>query len=58
MDVDFDDAGIGRHLDDVEARIGRRQIAFDVDRQAEFGGGRLDGGEQFEIVVEPSRPAA
>ena len=53
MNVDLDDAGIGRHLDDVDARIGRRQIAFDVDRQAELRGGRLDGGEKLEIILEP-----
>ena len=34
MDVDLDDAGIGRDLDDVEARIGRRIIAFDLHRHA------------------------
>ena len=58
MDVDLDDAGIGRHLDDVEARIGRRRIAFDLHRHAELGGGRFDDGEQLEIVLEPFRPAA
>ena len=35
MDVDLDHAGVGRDLDDVEARIGRRRIAFDVHRQAD-----------------------
>ena len=34
MDIDLDDAGIGRDLDDVEARIGRRRIAFDMHRQS------------------------
>jgi hypothetical protein len=33
MDVDLDDAGIGRHLDDVEARIARRLVALDVQRE-------------------------
>ena len=30
MDVDLDDAGVGRHLDDVDARIERRRIALDT----------------------------
>ena len=52
MDVDLDDAGIGRDLDHVQPRIGRRRVAFDVHRQVELGGGRLDGGEKLEIVLE------
>ena len=32
MDVHLDHAGIGRHLDQVEPRIVRRRIAFDVNR--------------------------
>ena len=58
MDVDFDHAGIGRHLDDIDARIERRRIAFDVDRRLQVGGGRLDGGEQLEIILEPLAAAA
>ena len=53
VDVDFDDAGVGRHLDDVDARIVRRRIALDLDRQAKLGGGRFDRREQFEIILEP-----
>ena len=53
MHIDLDDAGIGRHLDDVEARIGRGLIAFDMDRLAEFGGGGFDRGEQLDVIVEP-----
>jgi len=37
LDIDLDDAGIGRDLEHVEPRIGRRRIAFDVDGQGEFG---------------------
>ena len=50
MDVDFDHAGIGRHLDDVDARIVRRRIAFDVHRRRQFGGRRFDRAQQFEII--------
>ena len=32
MDVDLDDAGVGRDADDVEARVVRRGVALDVDR--------------------------
>ena len=53
MHVDFDHAGIGRDLDDVQARIGRRQIAFDLHRQTEFFGGGFDGRQHFQIVLEP-----
>ncbi len=31
MDIDLDHAGIGRHLDHVDARIEGRRIAFDMD---------------------------
>ena len=53
MHVDLDDAGIGRHLDDAQPRVGRRQVAFDVHRQVELGGGRLDRRQQLQIVLEP-----
>ena len=32
MNVDLDDAGIRRHFDDVEARIGWRPITFEMNR--------------------------
>ena len=50
MDVHLDDAGVRRHLDDAEPRIGRRLIAFDVHRQAELSRRRLDHGEELEII--------
>ena len=50
LDVDLDDAGIGRDFEHIEPRIGRRPIAFDVNRQIERSRGRLDGGEQIEII--------
>ena len=52
LDIDLDDAGIGRHFENVEPRVGRRRIAFEVDRQVEFGRGRFDGGDEVEIVIE------
>ena len=52
MDVDLDHARIGRDLEHVDARVGRRRIAFDMHRQ-QFRRGRLDGGEQLEIVLQP-----
>ncbi len=53
MDIDLDDAGIGRHLDDVQARVGRRLVAFHVDRHIELGGGRFNDREELEIVFQP-----
>ena len=53
MDIDFNDAGIGRHFDNVQPRIRRRLVAFHVDRHVELGGGRFDGGEELEIVFQP-----
>ena len=53
MDVDLDDAGIGRDVDDVDALVMRRRIAFDMDRQAEFGCGVFGRGDQLEIVLDP-----
>ena len=53
MDIDLDDAGIGRHLDDVQARVGRRLVALDMHRHVELGRGRFDDREQLEIVFEP-----
>ena len=50
MDIDLDHAGIGRHLDDVDARIGRRGIALDMHRQTEVARRHLDGGDEFEII--------
>ena len=52
MDVDLDDAGIGRDADDVEARIVRRAVALDMDRQADRLGRLLRRGDQLEIVLE------
>ena len=51
MDVDLDDAGIGRDLDDVDARIVRRRIAFEVHRRFGGAGGFLDGGDERGVVL-------
>ena len=50
MDVDLDDAGIGRDLDDIEARVVRRRVPFQAQRHAHRGRGCLDGGNQGGIV--------
>ena len=52
MDVDLDHAGIGGHLDDVDARIVGRPIAFDLDRGLEIGRRRLDRRDELEVVLE------
>src|SRR6516164_4415209 len=53
LNIDLDDAGIGRHLDDVQARVGRRLVAFHMDRHIELGGGRFNDREELEIVFQP-----
>ena len=45
MNVDFDDAGVGRDAEFLEARVGRRRIAFEAHREFQVGGGGFDGGE-------------
>ncbi len=52
VDIDLDDAGVGRHPDHIEARVRWRGIAFDVDRQAQLFGRCFGGSDQFEIVLE------
>ena len=53
MDVDLDDARVGRDADHVEARIDRRRIALDLHRQSDLLGRRLRRGDEFEIILEP-----
>ena len=52
MDVDLQHAGIGRHLDDLDARIVGRRIALDVNLQLHLFGGRFQHRDQFEIVLQ------
>ncbi len=51
VDVDLDHAGIGRDLQHIDARIGRRGIAFDPHRLAHLLGDLLDRGDQFEEIL-------
>ena len=53
MDVDLDHARIRRDANDVHARIGRGRVALDLHRQANLFGGRLGGGDELEIVLQP-----
>ncbi len=53
VDVDLDHAGIGRHLDDVEPRIVRRRIPFDMHRLPALAGDLLDAGDEIEIILQP-----
>src|SRR5262252_8366591 len=52
LDINLDDAWIGRHLDDVQARVGRRLVAFHMDRRLELGGGRLNDCDELKIVFQ------
>ena len=46
MDVHLDHARVGRDLNDVETRVDRRLITFDMQLEAGLLGGLLHGGEQ------------
>jgi hypothetical protein len=50
MDVDFDDAGVGRDFDVFEARVVGGEIAFEDDRGFQGGGAGFEGGEQIDEV--------
>ena len=47
----LDHAGVGRDGEVVEARVARRQVAFQDDLAAGLGGGRLHGGREIEPVL-------
>ena len=52
VDVDLDDAGIGRNAEGEQPRIAAgRGIALDEDRLAELLGRVLDGRDQLEIIL-------
>ena len=52
LDVDFDHAGIGRHLDHFDAGIERRRIALDMHLHLHLFGGRLHRRDQFEVIFQ------
>jgi hypothetical protein len=52
VDVDFDDARVGRDGQHLQARVARRWVAFQHDGDALGGGGGLDGGQQFQVVFQ------
>ncbi len=52
MQVHLDHAGIGRHLDDGEARIVRRRVAIDVNGQLELRRRCLDRREDAKIIFQ------
>ncbi len=50
MNVQFDHAGIGRHLEHSNSRIERRRVAFEHHRHVEVRGRVLDRRDQIQIV--------
>ena len=53
LGVDFDHAGVGRHLDAVDARVVRRGVAFDEHREARDRSAVSSMAVmQFEIIFE------
>ncbi len=55
LDVDFQHPRVRRHLDDVEARIVRRGVAFDMHGHAGFRRRVLDGGDQVQVILQGFR---
>jgi hypothetical protein len=55
VDVDLDHARVGRDAETREARIGRRLVAFEHDRDRELLGRGLDRGDDLEVVLERHR---
>ena len=51
MDVHLDHARIGGDLDHADPRVVGRLVAFQLDRQVQLGGGRLQVAGEFEILV-------
>src|SRR4051812_17215002 len=52
LNIDFDYAGIRRHLDHLDTGIERWRVALDVHLYLHFFGGRLQRGDELEIVLE------
>ena len=56
MDVDLDHARVGRHAQDVEARVARRLVAFEHDRQAQSRApSSSTAADELEVVLERRR---
>jgi hypothetical protein len=51
LDVDLDDSRVWRHHEGGQPRIVCRRIPFEHHPQAEGCGGRLDGGDELEVIV-------
>ena len=52
MNVDFEDAGVGRDAKMGQTGVERRFISFDDHRQVQLCSRRLDRREQFEVLFQ------
>jgi hypothetical protein len=52
VDVDLDHPGVGRHLQQLQARVARRRVAFQHDLDPLLGRRGLDRGQQLEVVLQ------
>ena len=52
VQVHFDHAGVGRHLDDIEARIVRRRVTFDMHGRGELRGRGFDRREDSDVIFK------
>ena len=55
MNVDFDDTGIGRDRQGMQARVARRRITLQTHRLPQFGRRGLDGGDQLQPGFQASQ---
>ena len=58
MDVDLDHAGVGRDLQQLQALVARRRIAFQHDLHAQLLRRGFDGGQQVQVVLQRAPAAA
>ena len=52
VDVDLDDAGIGRHLQQLQPRVARRRVALQHQLHALLGGRGLHRPQQGQVVLQ------
>ena len=52
MDIDLDDPRIRRHLQILQATVGRRRIAFDPHGQGQGGRRVFDRRDQLEVILQ------
>ena len=52
VDVDLDDTGVGRYLQELEARVARGRVAFHHDLDAQLACRGLYSGDQVQVIFQ------